>query len=234
MPLNGQASGGWTESSSALRILNVGIRNSVGVATDDSFTQTNPSAVSANASTRVDTSVSGVMSGSVCFARPESSQQNFIGGAGSNATQVAMRTEVLGTYGFRALGIFINSAVGNDFENTPAVASGKCPYVSGQGTYATGLYETFAIATAGDPEVLAGTALSWTPGVGLIASRNGLLMPKWSLSTEGTATDMDQILLTAESFCTGVAGTAGSATNIGVIKMAPDATQAEVVFDQRL
>ena len=42
MPLLGQASGGFTESSSALRLLHVGVRNTVGILTDDAFTQTNP------------------------------------------------------------------------------------------------------------------------------------------------------------------------------------------------
>lgn len=226
MPLNGQASGGWTESSSALRILNVGIRNSVGVATDDSFTQANPSAVAANPSTRVDTSILGVLSGSVCFARPDDDLQNMIGGAGSDAAQTALALTVLHEWGFRPLGIFINNAVGNDFENTPAVASGKCPYVSGQGTYATGLYETLVIAGAEAAE-----ALVWTPGVGLIASRNGLLMPRRTLTGAGLAYDADIQAITAESF---VQGADGRATEIGLIKMAPDATQAEVVFDQRL
>ena len=228
MPLNGQASGGWTESSSALRILNVGIRNSVGIATDDAFTQANPSAVSTagTVSTRVDTSVLGVLSGSVCFARPESDQQNMVGGAGSDAMQTALALTVLHEFGFRPLGIFINTAVGNSVENTPAVASGKCPYASGQGTYATGLYETFVIA--GDD---AGTALSWTPGVNLLASRNGLLMPERTLTGAGAAMTTDIQAISAECF---VRGADTISTPIGVIKMAPDATQAEVVFDQRL
>lgn len=51
MPLLGQASGQWLESSSALRILHAGVRNTVGVLTTDAFTQTNPPIVTTPAST---------------------------------------------------------------------------------------------------------------------------------------------------------------------------------------
>ena len=42
MALLGQASGGFTESSSALRILHIGVRNTVGQLSANAFTQTNP------------------------------------------------------------------------------------------------------------------------------------------------------------------------------------------------
>ena len=71
MALLGQASGGFTESSSALRILHVGVRNTLGQLTADSFTQTNPPVVSTNVTDAPGllTSVLGVLSGSVAFAR---------------------------------------------------------------------------------------------------------------------------------------------------------------------
>ena len=73
MPLLGQASGGFTESSSALRLLHVGVRNTVGILTDDAFTQTNPPLVTTagTISENVDTAVAGVLSGSVAFTRPD-------------------------------------------------------------------------------------------------------------------------------------------------------------------
>jgi hypothetical protein len=83
MPLAGQASGGWTESSSALRILHVGVRNTVGVLTDDSFTQTNPpfsfGAGTVSTAPGALTEVLGILSGSVAFTRPDAGS-NFIGG----------------------------------------------------------------------------------------------------------------------------------------------------------
>ena len=71
MALLGQASGGFTESSSSLRILHVGIRNTVGVLCEDAFTQSNPPVEAANISDQVDTSTLGVLSGSVAFTRAD-------------------------------------------------------------------------------------------------------------------------------------------------------------------
>ena len=111
MALLGQASGGFTESSSALRILHVGIRNTVGVLSDDAFTQTNPPIVTANTSSQVDTTVLGVLSGSIAFTRPDAGS-NYIGGPEGSADTVP-------------LGVFINTANGNSYENTPGTSSGK-------------------------------------------------------------------------------------------------------------
>mgnify|MGYP001320025257 CR=1 FL=1 len=49
MALLGQASGGFTEGSSALRILHIGVRNTLGQLTADSFTQTNPPVITTTA-----------------------------------------------------------------------------------------------------------------------------------------------------------------------------------------
>lgn len=229
MALLGQASGGWTESSSALRILNIGVRNTIGVLTDDAFTQSNPTAVATNVSSRVNTTKTGVLSGSVAFARPDGGQSNFVGGPGDNATQGAFSTS--DKMGYRPVGVFINSANGNPFENQPGVASGVGPYVSGMGTYGDALYETKFIgdAVGGDPA--AGATIDYLPGVQLIASRNGFLMPKQVLSAGGAAVSADDITCTAESF---VANADNSSTIIGVLKMPPDATQTELVYDQRI
>ena len=142
MPLLGQASGGWTESSSALRILNLGIRNSIGVLTDDAFTQPNPGYQATFISTRVDVTRTGVLSGSVAFVRPDAGT-NHIGGPGNvTVQQTTLRGSQRFELGFRPLGIFINSANGNPYENIPGVASGVGPYVCGHGTYGEALSET--------------------------------------------------------------------------------------------
>jgi len=167
MPLLGQASGGFTESSSALRILNVGIRNTVGVLTSDSFTQTNPPAVTGNVTSQVDTTKRGVLSGSVAFARGDAAGgSNYIGGPGISAT-AATGPATPTTPVSVVLGVFINSANGNPYENTPGPASGKGPYVSGMGTYGNALFET--------KNLNSGAALTYAVGDSLFASWNGYL-----------------------------------------------------------
>ena len=72
MALLGQASGGFTESSSALRILHVGVRNTVGQLHSSAFTQSNPvnaAAVSSTTAPGLLTNVLGVLSGSIAFTR---------------------------------------------------------------------------------------------------------------------------------------------------------------------
>jgi len=222
MPLLGQASGGWTESSSALRILHLGVRNTIGVLTADAFTQTNPPIVTvlSTISTNVSTGVFGVLSGSVAFSRPDAGS-NHIGGNAEGLAVPAQETFV------RPLGLFINSAAGNAFENQSAAASGKCPYVSAQGAYASGLFETQALgASTGGVALAQGAALTYVTGQALIASRNGYLMPSvdgsdgvTSLANAANSADVEH----------GVA-----VTTIGVLKMPADSVQAELVFDQRI
>lgn len=198
MPMLGQASGGFTESSSALRLLHVGVRNTVGILTDDAFTQTNPPIVTAagSISTNVDTSVLGVLSGSVAFTRPDQGS-NFIGGP----------VDPVGTAGVRPLGLFINNAAGYAYENQPAAASGKGPYVSAMGTYASQLFETQNLDTSAD--------LAYTTGDFLFASQNGYLT--------NVADDDNRY----EQIADGV-------TTIALLKMPADSVQNEIVFDQRI
>lgn len=222
MPLLGQASGGWTESSSALRILNLGIRNSVGVLSNDSFTQTNPPVVTATSSisSNVDTSVLGALSGSVAFTRPDAGV-NFIG---PNAEGVGAANELF----VMSLGLFINDAVGNAYENTPGPASGKGPYVSGQGTYASALFETQFIANPAAGGGAIGDTITWTTGMRLMASRNGYLMPIWDIVNGQTFADVG---ISAEVEHGHAAGTE---TRMAVLKMPADAVQPEIVFDLRV
>ncbi len=204
MALLGQASGGFTESSSALRILHVGIRNTVGVLTDDSFTQTNPPITATGTSTQVDTTVLGVLSGSIAFTRPDGGA-NYIGGP-------------LAASGTKPLGIFINTAVGNSYENTPGTSSGKGPYVSAQGCYANNLFESQNINTA--------AALTYTTGEPLLASTNGYL-------TNATAAN-NSAERTWSSGLDANLDDAAANTLIGILKMPADATQDEIVYDQRV
>lgn len=219
MPLLGQASGGFTESSSALRLLHPGVRNTVGVLTADAFTQTNPPIVitAGTISTQTNTGVLGVLSGSVAFTRPDQGS-NFIGGP----VEPGGLDDIL----IRPLGCFINTAVGNAFENQPGPASGKGPYMSGQGTYGNQLFETQAIAAAAPVGV--GEDLIYSAGQELIASRNGYLMMRITTQT-GAAADLDIADLASE-----VANGNLASTLLGILKMPPDSEQFELVYDQRV
>lgn len=219
MPLLGQASGDWTESSAALRILYVGVRNSVGVVTTDSFTQTNPPIVitAGTISTQVDTGTFGVLSGSVAFSRPDQGS-NFIGGP----VEPGAPDNGL----IQPLGVFINTAVGNAFENQPGPASGKNTYVSGQGTFGNQLFETQALAAVGP--LAAGDDLTYTTGNQLVSSRNGYLIMRVTTQT-GAAVSLDIATITSE-----VANGAASSNTLGILKMPPDSEQFELVYDQRI
>ena len=164
MALLGQASGGFTESSSALSILHVGVRNTVGQLSASAFTQTNPLQIrmhQTEASGLLDGVVRGVLSGSIAFAN--STGDNTHGGVED---------------GVAVLGVFINNAVGNAFENQPGVAN-RGPYVSAQGTYANRLYETKGDLAAGVNAV----DLTYAVGDKLSASINGYLTQATAMTT---------------------------------------------------
>lgn len=218
MALLGQASGAFTESSSSLRILHVGIRNTVGVITDEAFEQTNPPIVTTQSvSDMVSTTIFGVLSGSVAFSRADI-DENVIGGPAGSIVATIL-TDASATC--RPLGVFINHAAGYGFENTPAAASNKCPYVSAQGTYANSLFETHGLGMDGAGTLgAAGAQIDYAAGHQLIASVNGYL------------TSADH----AESQNDGYEVNAGGSANtvIGIVKMAPDNIQDELVYDQRI
>lgn len=227
--LLGQASGGFTESSSALRLMHVGIRNTVGVLTQDSFTQSNPPIVTTAGTVATCpgmlTLVRGVLSGSVAFTRPDAGP-NYIGGNIETLAVAGHETLV------KPLGVFINNAVGNAFENQPGLASGKGPYVSAQGTYGNRLFETQVLdATSVGGGVSTGDPIGYVTGVDLIASRNGYLMPRNMLTGGGALVSLDQTEIAAQSEH---AGAAGSSTLIGVLKVPADSTLNEIVYDQRI
>ena len=214
MALLGQASGAWTESSSALRLLHVGIRNTVGILTLDSFTQTNPpsAVIGTSTSAGMDTATLGVLSGSVAFTRGDQGA-NEIGGTAGNAA---------GTAGISEVGVFINTAVGNAYENTPGVASGKGPYVSGQGTYANSLYETLCQAGA--------FTNGYTTGDSLFASVNGYLITHDSGGIANpSSTASAGAVVPATDF-----QNQAIAPIMGILKMPADAVQPEIVYDQRI
>lgn len=227
MGMPGQASGGFTESSSALRLLYVQIRNSYAVLTPDGLTQTNPPQVATHVTTAPGFygTVHGVLSGSVAFSRPDAGS-NYCGGpvvvAGAVTASMAELT--------KPLGVFINTAVGNAFENQPGLASGRAPYVSGLGTFGNKLYETLLIGgTVGT--VAVGDTLNYVPGCPLGASLNGYLMPLRTLNSAmgGVNATLDVTGATLE-----VTNGNAASTVIGILRMAPDSSDTEIVYDQRI
>lgn len=214
--LLGQASGGFTQSNSALRILHVGVRNTVGQLTADSFTQTNPPVVT-TAGTKTTASgftagVLGVLSGSIAFARNDEGEY-FHGGP----TSVVNAKE-------KPIGVFINTAVGLAFTNQPGVASNRGPYVSAQGSYGNSLYETQVLTNDNGNQ---GDALVYTIGDELFASQNGYLTNATSGSGDFETADLH------DDFH-GSGPQAGGSWTIGILTVANDTSSDELVYDQRI
>lgn len=229
----GQASGGWTESSSALRIMYVCFRNTLGILTPDAFTQTNPPVVTTAGTVSTapgcHTTSRGVLSGSVAFSRPDVGG-GYVGGPKTSGFTLPATGALV-----QPVGVFINSAAGNAYENLPAAASGKGPYVSGMGTFGNQLFETDLLVATTGTVVALGTDLTYVPGMKLVASRNGYLMP--SVVYNGAA------LVAVDNTAGGGAyntlegllqSSASVATTIGILKVAPDSSVNELVYDQRI
>lgn len=145
------SSGFLTEGGGLLRILYLGIRNSIEELNDAAFTQSNRvgNAQKVANTTLSDVQKLGVLAGSVAAVKGSG-----VVGAASGPTDAIV-------------GLFVNDAAGNAYESTSAAASGKGVYVHGMGTYEVGIYETHN--PAGD------TALTYAAGNLLYCSQNGLL-----------------------------------------------------------
>lgn len=196
--IGGQSSGDFRETSGRVQLYHVVTRNSMGLLAPTGFTQANPPVVVTNVSTTLaGISKVGVLGGSVAFTRPDVGN-NYIGGPHPTP----------GTAGVRPLGFFLNDALGNAFENTPGVASGRAPYVCGSGScVGLSIYETKNISS--------GAALTWAVGDLVFASQNGL--------ATNVAADNNR----SETIAQGP-------TILGVVKVAPDANSSLLVLDLRV
>jgi hypothetical protein len=215
MGIGGLSSGDGRLTQGALRIVYSLIKDSTSVLAADGFTQSNPNVVTtvANKSTQIPTTVKkGILGGSVAFTRPDVGA-NACGGAVLVAAAYVAKT--------RPLGIFINDAAGNAYENTPAVASGKAPYVRG-GTIGSKLYET-------QIQIGASTALTYAVGDFVYASVNGYLTNRWQDSYEKQWIDT----ATTGSGAAGVA-IEPDVTRVGVVIAPPDANNAELFIELRV
>jgi hypothetical protein len=205
--LGGISSGDFKETAARVQLFHVVTRNSSGLLTPDAFTQANPCKVTTQKSSTLSTVTKlGVLGGSVAFTRDYAN--GYHGGPDTASYKAACQP----------LGIFLNDALGNPFENTPGVASGKGTYVCGSGTtLAVSIYETKGQATRGS--VTAGQAITYAAGDKLYASVNGLLTNLINDSYDQTA-----------------AGTTNSydAVLVGVVKVAPDANSSLLVLDLRI
>jgi hypothetical protein len=215
--IGGQASGDFRLSTSALRVLYSLIKDSIPSLSADGFTQSNPSVVTTPSakSTTIPVNVKkGVLGGSVAFTRPDVGP-NTVGGAALVSSAFVAKT--------RPLGLFINDSLGNAFENTPGVASGKGPFLRG-GACGIKLYETQVQTTVGGGVV--GTAITYSVGDKLYASVNGLLTNRWQDSYE-----TQWINLTTSG--SGAAGVAiePDVTRMGTVLSPPDATSAEMFLE---
>jgi hypothetical protein len=214
----GQASGDYLLSQGALRILYSLIKDTIPSLAADGFTQLNPNVVTgtpAAVSTTLPTDVKrGVLGGSVAFTRPD---------IGENTTGGAVLVTAAYVVNTRPLGLFINDALGNSYENTPGVASGKGPHLRG-GACGLKVYETQQQTTVGGGAV--GDPLTYAVGDRLYASVNGYVTNRWQDSYETQ-------WITAAATGSGAAGAAiePDVTRLGVLLSPPDAASAEMFFE---
>jgi hypothetical protein len=213
--IGGQASGDFRLSTSALRIMYSLIKDSIEVLATDAFTQANPSVVitpSARSTTLPANVKRGVLGGSIAFVRPDIGSNTVGGAAVTGGGAFFART--------RPLGLFINDSLGNAYENTPGVASGKGPFLRG-GSIGLKVYETQVQTTVGGGVV--GTALVYNVGDILYASVNGFATNRWQDSYETQ-------WITVAATGSGAAGAAiePDVTRVGVVISPPDANSTEI------
>jgi hypothetical protein len=145
----------------------------------------------------------GVLGASICFTRPDAGN-GLIGGP---ALVAAAYSAVV-----RPLGLVINDALGNAFENTPGVASGKLPYLTGLPCVGVSLWES-------QRQIGGNTALTYSAGQRLYASVNGLLTNRLEDAYEYNVSGQND---------------ADFVTVMGVVKLASDANNALMVVDMRV
>lgn len=205
-PIGGQASGDFRETSGRVQIFHVVTRNSLGNLSSDAFTQANPPVVtSQKSSTLTNVTKLGVLGGTVAFTRPDM-------GNGFHGGPVLVAAAYVA--GQRPLGIFVNDAAGNAYENLPGIASDKGTYVCSSGTtVGLSIYETKTQISS------PGTAVTYAAGDKLYASVNGLVT---------------NVLADAYEYQVSGQNNAYSPTVIGIVKVAPDATFSLLVVDLRV
>lgn len=202
----GQSSGDGMEFNGRIQPKIKGFADSYSPLTADAFTQANPPVVTttANVSTTLaGVTSTGVLGGTVAFTRPDVGN-GLVGGA----------VKVGGAYHakIKPLGLFINDAIGNPFENTPGPASNCGPFYKGFGTYIVSLWETQA-------QIGSSAALTYSEGDALYASVNGLLTNRIEDAYEYNVSGQND-----RDFVTVMA----------VVRVASDADNSNMVIDLRV
>lgn len=228
--IGGQASGDFRLSQGALRILYSMVKDSISSLAADGFTQSNPNIIvtaSAKSTTLPSNVKKGVLGGSVAFTRPD---------VGSNSVGGAVQVSSAYVKNTRPLGLFINDSLGNSFENTPAVASGKCPFLRG-GAVGVKIFETQVQTTLGAAQGIApltsgksvgnsvGDALVYSVGDILYGSVNGFLTNVWQDSYEAAWIEANLLGSNATHV------TEADVTRMGTVISPSDATLAEMFLE---
>lgn len=207
-PLGGQSSGDFKETSGRVQLFHVVTRNSVGLLTPDAFTQTNPPIEAGGKSATLLTITKvGVLGSTVAFTR-----KDYANGYHGGPIKIggAFDASVM------PLGIFLNDAIGNAYENTPGVASGRGPYVCGSGsTVGLSLYETRQVTTTGGGAVN-DPLTAYAVGQKIYASVNGLATNRANDAYEAQAP------------------VSATPTLLGIVKVAPDSNTSLLVIDLRI
>ena len=202
--IGGQGSGDFRETSGRVQILHVVTRNTQGALTPDAFTQANPPVITTStgfSTTLATITKVGVLGGSYAFSRPDFGN-GYIGGP----TLISAAYQA----GQKPLGCFINDSIGNAFENTPGIASGKGPYLAGVGAcLANQIYETKSQGLSSGPAI--GTALTYAPGDNMLDAYEY------------------QVAVSSPPY-----PAAHVATVVGVVKVTPDANSSLLVYDTRI
>lgn len=205
LPIGGISSGDFKETSGRVQLWYVVTRNSFGQLTTDAFTQANPPVITDpvnKSATLLNINKAGVLGGSIAFTRPD------VGNGYHGGPVLSGGTTYLA--GLKPLGIFLNDAIGNPFENTPGPASGKGPYVCGSGsTVGCSVYETKHQKT-GHADI------HYATGDYIYASVNGLLTNVLEDAYENNV------------------GGAPAPTVMGICKVAPDGNNNLLVIDLRV
>jgi len=197
----GQGSGDFRETSGRIQLFHLGIRNSWGSLATDGFTQQNPPVVPNKvSSTLAGITKVGVLGSSIAFTRPDA-------GNGIHGGPI----KILGAYvdGQRPLGLFVNDAVGNLYENTPGIGSRRGTFVNGMATVGVTLWETQQQIGVG--------AIAYAVGDRLYASVNGLLT--------------NQIV---DAYEYQVVADPNNVTIVGILRVVPDSNNTLMVLDMRI
>jgi len=228
----GQSSQDFRGLSGRVRILYRSHDNSLSLLMPDGFTQLNPPVpVTPSQALPTSTTLSGVtkrgvLGGSVAFSRTSGTSDTYVGGptrSGANV-QAGGDAPTANDARVRPLGFFLNDAAGNDYENKPAIGSGKAPYFTPLGCIGLQAYETAKQIEWGGA---AAEPMAWTTGKLVFASINGLITPRYRDALE---TYSAGLLDNTFALATAVTGSP-RVTILGVAVVVPTADIPEVAVD---